>query len=48
MSKEIDDALNTESEHSYVQKFNAHKDVPVQKDHKAEVDKDYELSLIHI
>ena len=44
MSKPIDDALNTTSEHSYVQKFNAHKDVPVQKDHKAEVDKDYEYS----
>ena len=32
MSKEIDKALNTESEHSYVQKFNAHKDVPIKKD----------------
>ena len=44
MSNPIDDSLNTTSEHSYVQKFNAHKDVPVKKDHAVEVDKDYEYS----
>ena len=44
MSKEIDKALNTESEHSYVQKFNAHKDVPIKKDAGVDVDKDYEYS----
>ena len=48
MSKEIDKALNTESEHNYVKKFNAHKDVPVKKDMGIDIDKDYELSLIHI
>ena len=45
MSKPIDDALNTTSDnHAYVQKFNKHKDVPVMKDHGAEIDKDYEYS----
>ena len=44
MSKEIDDALNTESEHSYVKKFNAHKDLPVKKDDNIDIDKDYEYS----
>jgi predicted oxidoreductase len=44
LSKPIDDALNTTSEHSYVQKFNKHKDVPEKKDHGVEVDKDYEYS----
>ena len=45
MSSPIDDALNTNSEHSYVQKFNKHKETPAQKkDHNAEVNKDYEYS----
>ena len=45
MSKPIDDALNTTSDgHSYVQKFNKHKDVPDKKDHGAEIDKDYQYS----
>ena len=45
MSKPIDDALNTTSNgHSYVQKFNKHKDVPDKKDHGAEIDKDYQYS----
>tara|TARA_B100001996_G_scaffold53181_1_gene37884 strand:+ start:146 stop:562 length:417 start_codon:yes stop_codon:yes gene_type:complete len=45
MSSPIDDALNTTSEHTYVQKFNAHKEAPaVKKDHSLEVDKDYEYS----
>ena len=45
MSKPIDDALNTTSDdHAYVRKFNKHKDVPVKKDHGAEIDKDYEYS----
>ena len=45
MSKPIDDALNTTSDgHSYVQKFNKHKDVPEKKDHGAEIDKDYQYS----
>ena len=45
MSKPIDDALNTTSDdHDYVRKFNKHKDVPVKKDHGAEIDKDYEYS----
>ena len=44
MSKPIDDALNTTSEHSYVQKFNSHKEVPVKKDMGIDIDKDYEYS----
>ena len=44
MSKEIDKALNTESEHNYVKKFNAHKDLPAKKDMGIDIDKDYEYS----
>ena len=44
MSKEIDKALNTNSEHNYVKKFNAHKDLPAKKDMGIDIDKDYEYS----
>ena len=44
MSKPIDDALNTTSEHSYLQKFNAHNESPVKKDMGIDIDKDYEYS----
>ena len=44
MSKEIDKALNTESEHNYVKKFNAHADLPAKKDMGIDIDKDYEYS----
>ena len=44
MSKEIDKALNTASEHNYVKKFNAHKDLPAKKDMGIDIDKDYEYS----
>ena len=44
MSKEIDKALNTESEHNYVKKFNADKDLPAKKDMGIDIDKDYEYS----
>tara|TARA_B100001250_G_scaffold102732_1_gene86546 strand:- start:82 stop:498 length:417 start_codon:yes stop_codon:yes gene_type:complete len=44
MSSPIDDALNTTSEHSYVKKFNDHKDLPIKKDDPVDIDQDYKYS----